>query len=454
MPSRPEPIISVSGLRGVVGESLTPEGIVRYAAAFSAELSAGPVLLARDGRATGPLVVDLLRGALAACGREVVDVGPASTPTAGVLVRDRAAAGAIQISASHNPPEYNGLKLFGGDGRVVPAAFGERVLRRYRDGDFPLAPHDQIGGASVFSGDPTAAHWTLIEPIVDVESIRRRGYRVLLDANCGAGGKLGRRVLEELGCTVAVVGEEPSGRFLHTPEPTAENLADVRGQVAGGKFDVVFCQDPDADRLAIIDAAGRYLGEEFTLAICARRLLAQEVGPVVTNCSTSRMTRDVAEAAGAPFYLSAVGEANVCDEMIARGAVLGGEGNGGVIDPRVGYVRDSFVGMALVLDAMAAGGATVAELADSLPQYAIHKSKIAATRAQADAAFDAIARRFPEAEASRRDGLRLDWPDRWLLVRASNTEPIVRAIAEATSADEAAALCGSAEEVIAATNSP
>lgn len=447
MTPRPEPIISVSGLRGILGESLTPSCVVRYAGAFAAEAAAGAILLARDGRATGPLIVDLLRGALVAAGREVLDVGPVSTPTAGVLVRTLEAAGAIQISASHNPPEYNGLKLFGADGRVVPAAFGERVLQRYRADDFPLAPHAAIGQARVWDGDPTAAHWELIARVVDVEKIQSKHYRVLLDSNCGAGGLLGRRVLEELGCTATVLGEEPTGEFLHTPEPTAENLQGVCRQVAEGGFDVGFCQDPDADRLAIIDADGRYIGEEYTPAICVKHVLASHPGPVVTNCSTSRMSCDAAEAVGAPFFLSAVGEANVADEMIVRGAVIGGEGNGGVIDPRIGYVRDSFVGMALVLEAMA-GGASVAELASRLPRYAIVKQKIAATRAQADAAFDAIERRFPEATASRLDGLRLDWPDRWLLVRASNTEPIVRAIAEAKGAAAAESLCTAAAEEI------
>jgi phosphomannomutase len=257
-------------------------------------------------------------------------------------------------------------------------------------------------------------------------------------------------LLEELGCRVTVLGEEQDGRFAHPAEPTEANLRDVAGRVAELGADVAFCQDPDADRLAIIDAAGRYIGEEYTVAICARHLLAQRPGPVVINCATSQMTCELARQLDVPCHRSAVGEANVVDAMLQHGAVFGGEGNGGPIDPRVGLVRDSFIGMATVLDAMTARNMSVAELADELPRYQIVKQKAQLPAERLPAALDAIEEQFADAEADRLDGLRLTWPDRWLLVRPSNTEPIVRLIAEAPETITAETLCRQAAAAIEA----
>lgn len=443
-----EPIISVSGLRGVIGESLDPLVAMRYACAFAAELPAGPVLISRDGRATGAMLADALRSALAATGRDVIDAGVAATPTTGVLVKQLKTAGGIQISASHNPPQYNGLKLFSAEGRVIPAVAGERVIERYRQGEFAWVAHDQVGKVKVLD-DTTSEHCRLVLATVDVPRIRARKFRVLLDANHGSGSVLGGRLLEELGCQVTILGGTPDGQFAHTPEPTAENLAGVLAQVMAARADVGFCQDPDADRLAIIDEQGQYIGEEYTLAICLGHVLTKKAGPVVTNCSTSRMSEDLAVAAGVPFFRSAVGEANVVDAMLARGAVLGGEGNGGAIDPRVVLVRDSFVGMALTLDAMAASGAKVSQLAARLPRYEIVKTKINLPKDKIAAGLAALEKHFADAAADHLDGLRLDWPGKWLLVRASNTEPIVRAIAEAPTQAEAQRLCDESARVLA-----
>jgi phosphomannomutase len=286
---------------------------------------------------------------------------------------------------------------------------------------------------------------------VDAEVIRRRRFRVLLDANHGAGSLLGRHLLEQLGCEVTLLGGVPDGAFGHTPEPTAQNLADVLPRVKRAAADVGFCQDPDADRLAIIDEHGNYLGEEYTLALAVDHMLRTRPGPIVTNCSTSRMAEDLANKYKVPFARSAVGEANVVDAMLEHNAVLGGEGNGGVIDPRVVLVRDSFVGMSLVLEAMAQRQMSIAQLAAELPRYEIVKTKIDLERSRMPAAIRAIRKHFADARADELDGLRLDWPGKWLLVRASNTEPIVRAIAEAPSAAEAQRLCDAAAEVIART---
>lgn len=442
-----EPIISVSGLRGVVGESLTPLVAIRYTTAFAQVAPPGPMVLTRDGRATGAALADALRGALLAAGREVIDAAIAATPTTGVLVRQFSAAGGIQISASHNPPEYNGLKLFSDQGRVVPAELGEKVAALYRRGDSAWARHEAFG-RSLPCSDPLRRHLELVLATVDVERIRKQRFKVLLDSNHGAGSLLGAELLAALGCHVELLGGEPDGRFSHPPEPTAENLAEVALQIQKSGAEIGFCQDPDADRLAIIDENGRYIGEEYTLAICAKHVLSQRPGAVVTNCSTSRMTQDIAAEKSVPFFISAVGEANVVDVMRARQAVLGGEGNGGVIDPRVGYVRDSFSGMALILDALASRQAPVSELADELPRYEIVKTKVSLPGAKVAAGLAALEKHFREARADRLDGLRLDWPDKWLLVRASNTEPIVRAIAEARNLAEAQQLCDEAANVL------
>lgn len=448
-----ELIISASGLRGIVGDSLTPDVAWRYAAAFSQILPPGPVLVARDGRANGkPFVAPIAAGLTHGGSRHVFDAGIAATPTVGVLVRQLGCAGGIQISASHNPPEYNGMKLFQADGRVVPAAVGEGVLANYH----ALAnaqPPATKPPVPEWIDDTTSAHLALIEDIIDLAKIRTRRFRVVLDANHGSGSVLGQVLLDQFGCDVTLLGGTPDGLFSHPPEPTAENLATVFASVTKHRAQIGFCQDPDADRLAIIDENGRYLGEEYTLAICANHVLRQMPGGIVMNCSTSRMTEDVARKLDLPFHRSKVGEANVVDLMLATDAVFGGEGNGGVIDPRVGLVRDSFVGMALVLDAMASRGVPVSQLADELPAYAIRKTKVDLARDKIPAALDALEAEWPRAHADRLDGLRLDWgnPDGsgcWLLVRGSNTEPIVRLFAEAPTADGAERLCQEGERVI------
>lgn len=445
-----ELIISVSGLRGIVGQSLTPDVARRYVAAFAADLPAGSVVIGRDGRDSGPMFADVIGETLIGLGREVLDAGAAATPTLGVLVRDLHASGGIQISASHNPSQYNGIKLFNNAGRVIPANEGQRILDRYRTlpaSQVPVAAGQRPAGASTGGmqqlRDTTSAHLKLIESICNIDRIRSKRFRVLLDANHGAGGLLGRLLLERLGCEAVLLGEAADGRFDHPPEPTETNLASVLDQVVTEKADIGFCQDPDADRLAIIDERGRYIGEEKTPALCVEHVLRSgRRGPVVTNCSTSRMSEDIARKYGVPFFRSKVGEANVVDLMLEKEAVIGGEGNGGVIDPRVGLVRDSFVGMALVLDAMAARGLPVSQLADELPQYAIYKTTIAVAANEIPLALDSLERRYNDAIADRLDGLRLDWPSgAWLLVRPSNTEPILRAIAEAPMLEEAKSLC-------------
>ncbi len=442
-----EPIITVAGLRGVIGESVSPLVALRYACAFAAQLPSGPMLLARDGRDSGQMLTEAVQSGLVAVGRSVLYADVAATPTVGILIRQHGCAGGIQISASHNPPEYNGLKLISDEGRVIGARTGEAVLEQYREGEPRWAPHDRVGRVAHLD-DTTSEHCRRVLATVDANRIRRRGFRVVLDSNHGAGSLLGRQLLSELGCDVHVIGGEPDGQFSHPAEPLEENLRGVGTTITEAGADVGFCQDPDADRLAVIDETGRYVGEEYTLAMCLDHLLRHEPGPVVTNCSSSRMSQDVATKYGVPCSMARVGELNVVEEMLATEAVFGGEGNGGTIDPRVGYIRDSFVGMAQLLDAMADRDKKISQLADELPQYTICKTKVSLDREKVPDALDALQAHFSDAVPNHLDGLRLDWPTAWLVIRGSNTEPIVRVVAEAKTGQKGRQLCDQAKEVI------
>ena len=451
-----EPIISVSGLRGIVGTSLDPILAIRFVSAFLSQLPPGKIVVARDGRSTGPMLADAICSAINALGRDVLYANVAATPTVGVLVRERDSVGGIQISASHNPPEYNGIKLFGKDGRVIDAVEGEKVIAVYKsisDGETPSWTGFSAVGQREVLTDSISEHLEKVLATVDVEKIREQKFNVILDSNRGSGSILGKELLETLGCQVNVLGGIPDGHFEHTPEPTAINLEGVAQKASEINADVCFCQDPDADRLALIDETGNYVGEEYTLAItmqhALRRLGDDAKGKnVVINCASSRMSIDIAEAFGAICHQSAVGEANVTNKMIELDAVYGGEGNGGPIDPRVGYVRDSFVAMAQTLDAMASSGKKLSELAGAIPSYGMNKEKVSLDRDAIAPALDAIENEWSEAKANRLDGLRLDWEDRWLLVRASNTEPIVRTISEAPTLEDAKSLCQKAAEII------
>lgn len=449
-------IISVSGLRGIVGDSIDPILAQRFVLAFGSTLAPGRVLVGRDGRETGDMFSRAISAALMSAGFEVINADVCATPTVGVLVRDLQCSGGVQISASHNPPEYNGIKLFGADGRVISADKGEAVIEKFEKNEFAFQPYSNIGEYQDLQ-DTVSAHLQLVLSTVDVSTIQSRKFKAVLDSNHGAGSVIAKRLFEELGCEFKILGDEPDGQFEHVPEPTAENLKGVAEAAKSFGADVVFCQDPDADRLAIIDENGKYIGEEYTLAITLKHALqkAQASGfgqfekKVVINCATSRMSVDIAAEFGCECILSAVGEANVTGQMIESNAVYGGEGNGGPIDPRVGFVRDSFVAIAQTLDAMAASQQSPSELAAAIKPYSIIKSKMPLEKSQIIPAFDQLEAEFSAVKSSRMDGLRLDFADSWLLVRGSNTEPIVRVIAEANDDGAAQKLVDRAESIIA-----
>lgn len=440
-------IVSVSGIRGIVGGGLSPVQAVAFAQALGTSLAGGPVALSRDSRPSGGMLRHAVIAGLASCGCEIFDLGIAPTPTVGFAVRQLKAAGAIQITASHNPAPWNGLKLFGPDGAVLSASKGKDIKEIFDTNNFALVGHEKLGRLHETS-EAVAWHRQRVLQLVDVERIRSARFRVLVDANAGAGGPLARALLESLGGTPLMYGEMPDGDFKHPPEPLAANLTSILPLVPGQRAHIGFVLDPDADRLAIIDEQGRYIGEELTLALAVLCRLNQQRGSVVINMSSSRVNEDLAKRFGVPCFRSAVGEANVVEKMREVNAVIGGEGNGGVIDPRVGWVRDPFIGMGLVLQLLAETGKRPSELVAELPSYAIVKDKYDVSREALRALNDRLQAHWPEAKVNRLDGLRLDWPDRWLHVRPSNTEPIVRVIAEAPDAGEAERLCEAAGAMV------
>ncbi len=435
-------ILSISGLRGIVGDGLDPEYVARFSAALGTIFDGGTVVLSRDGRSTGEMLRHAVLSGLLSTGCKVVDLGIASTPTCGVLVTHLKAAGGLQLTASHNPIEWNGLKPFSPIGGVFDAALGEKLLAALEQTP-KYRPWSGLGSVTTLD-DAADVHLQKVLPLVNVGAIRARKFKVVLDVNHGSGAILGPKLLEALGCDVVVMGETPDGQFEHPAEPLRENLTSLAEAVKSRGADVGFAEDPDADRLAIVDNTGRYIGEELTLALCVDHILSRSKGPVVVNGSTSRVTADLAAKYGCEFHRSHVGEANVVAKMREVGALIGGEGNGGVIEPQVGYVRDSFVGMAYVLDGLVQRSGPLSDWVDTLPRYAIIKDKLVCPGERVTAACAALLSAFPDARATEGDGLRLDWSDRWVQVRASNTEPIIRIIAEAPGDAAAEALCAEA----------
>jgi phosphomannomutase len=435
-----ELIVSVSGVRGIVGASLTPQVALAFASAFGKHLGGGRVVVSRDGRHSGAMIRHAVLAGLTAAGCEVHDLAVAATPTVGLAVRTLHAAGGIQITASHNPAPWNGLKLFGSDGRVLSAAVGKEVAEMFAQRDGRFVSWDQLRPVQDY-GKAEEDHRDRLLHLIDVVRIRAGQLRAFVDGNGGAGGPLARKLLKALQVETHCHACDADGFFLHEPEPTEANLRDIGPLVAQHRADIGFALDPDSDRLALLDETGRYIGEELTLALAVWYRLSGERGPVVVNMSTSRVTADVAARFGCACHRSAVGEANVADRMIELGAVIGGEGNGGVMDPRVGLVRDPFIGMGLILNLMAETGKKLSELVAELPTYHIIKDKYTVARERLPELFAGLTKKWPDAAADRLDGLRLDWADRWVHVRPSNTEPIVRVIAEAPQKHEAERLC-------------
>ncbi|MBI4409327.1 MAG: phosphoglucosamine mutase [Gemmatimonadetes bacterium] len=451
-------MVSVSGVRGRVGEALTPEIVTRFASAFGAYVTTTAptrppkVVVARDSRTSGPLFARCVTAALQSVGCEVLDVGLTPTPTALLAVRYHRAAGAVVVTASHNPVEWNALKFASSEAMFLDAEQAARMRAFLDPAAVPRARWDGLGDV-VPDPDAIERHVeaVLAIPFLDVKALRRRAFKVALDCVRGAGGVLLPRLLRELGCTVVGIHLEPDGRFPRPPEPVPENLAELERLVRDSGADVGLATDPDADRLSLVSERGRALGEDYTLALAAALVLRHRKGAVVTNLSTSRVVEDAAAAAGVPLYRAPVGEIHVARRMQAVGAIVGGEGNGGVILPDVHLTRDAAVASVLLLQLLLEEGRPLAALLASRPAYTIVKDKLPREGAAPEEAYDALAVELPAPDVDRQDGLRLAWPEqvKWLHVRASGTEPILRMIAEAATAAEAHALVARARDALA-----
>ena len=485
-------MVSVSGFRGRVGDPLTPELMASLAAAFGgflrSEGSGELVCLGRDSRTSGAMFADAARAGLLSVGCQVVDLGVVPTPTLLYTARQAGAAGALGVTASHNPAEWNALKFAGGDGLFLD---GERMARfqsYVAQGEIPRAAWDELGTTSL---DPTAidrhVQAILDLPFIDVEGLRRRAFHVALDCVHGAGGRMVPRLLAELGCRVSGMGLDSDGRFPRDPEPTAANLEGLGDLVRDSGAELGFAVDPDVDRLSLVDGSGEAVGEDLTLALCAEVVLGREWarGPVVTNLSTSQVVEDVARAAGVPLLRAPVGEVNVARRMQVEGAVVGGEGNGGIILPQLHYTRDAPLGVALILQHLLESGRTLAEAVERWPRYRIVKEKAPFPRNRISDGYAALLSELAPAvggdeygapedgpggvpkdgshearvdrpdgvRLDRTDGIRLEWPARreWLHVRPSGTEPVVRFIAEAPSEEQASGLVRRGREAMASS---
>jgi phosphomannomutase len=467
-------MVGVSGVRGLVGTDLTPEVVARWAAAFGVWAKTGKgdggrgkgkatrVVLGRDARTSGPMFAQAAAAGLMSVGCDVIDVGLVPTPTVQLAVEHHRAAGGIVLTASHNPIEWNALKFVGPDGIFLDGIAGTRVRELAGDGRIGRAAYDALGEVG---SDPDAVERhvdaVLALRALNVRAIRRRRFRVALDTVRGAGGVVMPDLLKRLGCRVAAINLETDGRFPRPPEPVPENLGALGKLVRRAEADVGIAVDPDVDRLAIVDERGRAIGEDYTLAFAVRAVLGKGDGgrgkgkTVVCNLSTSLVVEDAARACGAQVVRTPVGEVHVGRKMVELGAPIGGEGNGGVMYPALHPGRDAPLAAALVLALLARERKTVSELVAGAPRYAIVKAKLERGTRNAERGMDdvyaGLRRRFPDGRVDTQDGLRLAWLDRWLHVRPSGTEPIIRLIAEAPTEADAERLIDEGRRLCAAS---
>ena len=442
-------IFSVSGARGIVGQGLDPLVLTNLAAHFGSWLGGGTVVVGRDSRVSGEMAMAAVTGGLMGVGVDVVDLGIVSTPTVEVAIRELGAAGGIQISASHNPADWNALKLLSSRGIFLTADEGAELRARIDGGPPAFRAWDELGGRTARE-DLSAIHVEkiLASPLVDAEAVRGRSLKAVVDCVAGAGGPISALLLEKLGVAASWLHAEPTGRFPRNPEPLPENLAELGQAVVSAGADVGFALDPDADRVAVVDETGRPIGEEVTLAVVVDSVLPQVGGDVVVNVSTTMAIEDVAGRHGSKVHRTPVGEVNVTERMLAIGSRIGGEGNGGIIVPEVNPGRDGLLGIALVLTALAREDRKVSELAGRIPATVMRKEKIQIEGLSVDRVLEGVAAGFAGARADRTDGLKLVLDDGWVHVRKSNTEPILRLLAEARSEEAVDELVKRTREIV------
>ena len=445
-------IKSISGIRGTIGaepgNNLTPIDIVKFTTAytrFMSEKNGGKklkIVVGRDARISGAMVNDIIEGTLLGCGADVINVGLCTTPGTEMAVITHKADGGIIITASHNPKQWNALKLLNEKGEFLNDSEGKRVLELADDDNFLFPDVDNLGKV-ISSEDFNDTHiaQVLALPLVDVEAVRARKFKVVVDAVNSVGGVVMPKLLCELGCEVVELNCEPTGHFAHNPEPLPQNLTEISEVVVREGADLGIVVDPDVDRLAFVNEDGTMFVEEYTLVAVADYILSKQCGNTVSNLSSSRALRDVTEAHGGSYSASAVGEVNVVEIMKKTGAIIGGEGNGGVIYPELHYGRDALVGTALFLTYFAGKNMTMTELKASYPQYAASKNKIELTPAiDVDKVLLEMKSRYASENVNDIDGVKIDFAESWVHLRKSNTEPIIRIYTEAKSTAEADAL--------------
>jgi len=422
--------ISISGVRGVVGNALTPQLVTSFAAAFGTYAGAGPIVVGTDSRPSRDMVKHAVFAGLLSVGCAPVDVGILPVPSLQLHLRETGAFGGVCLTASHNPIEWNALKFFGADGILLRPHEAAELTDLYHQGAYP-----RVDGMSVepIRTDDTAIerHRSAVLAALDTGAIRAAHIHVAVDCCNGAASHATPEFLRALGCRVTAIHTDPNRPFPHDPEPIPEHMGDLTRAVRECGADIGFIQDADADRLAIADSDGRPLGEELTLALAVRQVTSVRPGPVVVNVSTSRMIDDICAETGSTLYRTRVGEVNVVERMLEVGAEIGGEGNGGVIAPQINPCRDSFVAMGRVLEAMAVTGRSIHELRGAIPSYAMLKTRIATRPRDVPVALRRLREAFADGRLDEIDGVKILWSDRWLQARASNTEPIIRLIAEA-----------------------
>ena len=452
-------IVSISGIRGIFGDGLDPAGIVQYATAFgtwckrrAVSRNVKPlVIVGRDARVTGKICANLVTASLQSAGCDVVDLDLATTPTVASAVLDLEALGGVILSASHNPAQWNALKLLGDLGEFLRASEAEEVIQIAQKGETEIVSYEEI--ASLTERDYLQAHIqsVLDLPYIHPEKIADRNFKVVVDAINSVGGIAMPALLEQLGVpkeNITVLNGEVNGLFAHNPEPLPHNLTGIVEAVAAEGADIGIVVDPDADRLALVADGGTYVSEELTQVMAADFLFRHKPGPFVTNLSSSRAIEDVAAEYDVPVYRSAVGEINVVDKMKEVGAVLGGEGNGGVILPDLHYGRDALIGTAMILQHLTDLDTSMSALLQRMPVYAMSKGKIPLGELDADHVLSVLAERFKDEKHSTIDGLKIDFPDGWVHLRKSNTEPILRIYTEAPTSEKAAALADRFREAL------
>ena len=439
-------IKSISGIRGTIGghtgDTLNPLDIVKFTTAYATFIGGRKIVVGRDGRISGPMVRDVVCGTLVGMGYEVIDIGLATTPTTELAVRWHEADGGIIITASHNPTQWNALKLLNREGEFLTAADGAEVLRIAEAENFDYAPVEKLGRV-VKDDTMNQRHVQSVLDLrlVDVDAIRKRHFRVCADTINSVGGIILPDLFKALGVDFEILNGDCTGQFAHTPEPLEKNLQGIMDKMRQGGYDLGIVVDPDVDRLAFICEDGRMFGEEYTLVSVADYVLAHDKGNTVSNLSSTRALRDVTQRHGGQYTAAAVGEVNVTTKMKEVGAVIGGEGNGGVIYPESHYGRDALVGIGLFLSSLAQKGLTATQLRATFPDYQIAKNRIDLTpETDVDAILVKVKEMFakdPEASVNDIDGVKIDFPTRWVHLRKSNTEPIIRVYSEAQTMEEA-----------------